>query len=88
MSAIASEYAQHMMERWFAKMKKGNNHLVETDMACDFDELTLTVIARVIYGKNYEDTWELLQLLQEAQKLAMAAFIDPPIRWFRYISSI
>uniref|UniRef100_A0ACD6AF04 Uncharacterized protein n=1 Tax=Avena sativa TaxID=4498 RepID=A0ACD6AF04_AVESA len=85
MSAIASEYTQQMMERWFAKIKKGNDHQLETDIVCDFDELTLRVIARLIYGKNYEDAWEILHLLREVRELTISFFLDPPIPWFRYL---
>uniref|UniRef100_A0ACD5Z0W4 Uncharacterized protein n=1 Tax=Avena sativa TaxID=4498 RepID=A0ACD5Z0W4_AVESA len=74
-----------MMERWFAKMKKGNGHQVEIDIARDFRELTVTVIGRMIYGKNYEDAWGVMQLLWEVQSLAISSFLDPPIPWFRYL---
>ncbi|KAK1696593.1 hypothetical protein QYE76_013290 [Lolium multiflorum] len=74
-----------MMERWFAKIKNGNDHQAETDMLCDFDELTLTVIARVIYGENNQDARDIFQLLQEVRALTISSFLDPPIPWFRYL---
>ncbi|XP_047043696.1 cytochrome P450 709B2-like [Lolium rigidum] len=85
MSAMASECAQQMMERWFAKIKNGNDHQAETDMLGDFDELTLTVIARVIYGENNQDARDIFQLLQEVRDLTISSFLDPPIPWFRYL---
>uniref|UniRef100_A0ACD5Y9I7 Uncharacterized protein n=1 Tax=Avena sativa TaxID=4498 RepID=A0ACD5Y9I7_AVESA len=88
MSAIASESSQQMMERWFAKIKRGDGHQVETDISCDFNELTLTVITWVIYGKNYEDASGVMQLLREVQALTVSSFLDPPIPWFRYLPTL
>uniref|UniRef100_A0ACD5YA06 Uncharacterized protein n=1 Tax=Avena sativa TaxID=4498 RepID=A0ACD5YA06_AVESA len=84
MSAKTSECAQQLVERWFAKMK-GNDHHLVTNIACDFAELTLTVIARMIFGDNYEDVSGIMQVLHEAQALTISSYLEPPIPWFRYL---
>lgn len=85
MSAMVSEGTRQMMQRWCNQIQKSNDYQAETDMRRDSDELTLGVIARVIFGQDYKEAWEVFVALKELQALAVYAFVDPPIPGFRYL---
>ncbi|KAM3213166.1 hypothetical protein ACQJBY_065900 [Aegilops geniculata] len=85
MSAIASECTQQKMERWCAQIEDSNSQQAEIDMRLDSDEIAMSVIGRVMLGKNYKEAWEVFIAGREQSKLAAYAFADPPVPGYRYL---
>ncbi|KAM3373382.1 hypothetical protein ACQJBY_020039 [Aegilops geniculata] len=85
MSAITLECTHQTIERWRTQIQESSRQQAEIDMSHDSDEIAMSVIARVMLGKNYKEAWEVLVAGKEQLKLATYAFADPPVTGFKYL---